>query len=193
TSRGKLGVPGRISASWPISKAVSPVVFGRKVAPARAGGMTASELAPSRQTPDIGLANRSGRRKLAATDEKGARRAPAEGMNVMRRLPRRHLFSVLLPATLLAASSGVAAQQSHGHDHEATAAAADAAPAAVRTVRWSDPSAWPEGQVPDEGDAVTIARGTEVVLDVSPPALRSLTVDGKLRFADDRDVSLATE
>src|SRR5690606_32213663 len=44
-----------------------------------------------------------------------------------------------------------------------------------------------------EGEAVTIARGTEVVLDVDPPALRSLTVDGKLRFANDRDINLATE
>src|SRR5690606_10882934 len=35
--------------------------------------------------------------------------------------------------------------------------------------------------------------GTEVVLDVSPPALRSLTVDGKLRFADDRDLELEPE
>jgi cell migration-inducing and hyaluronan-binding protein len=32
-----------------------------------------------------------------------------------------------------------------------------------------------------------------VVLDVSPPALRSLTVQGKLSFADDRDIGLETE
>ncbi len=32
-----------------------------------------------------------------------------------------------------------------------------------------------------------------VVLDVSPPALRSLTIDGKLSFADDKDVALTTE
>jgi len=63
----------------------------------------------------------------------------------------------------------------------------------MRTVRWSDPAAWPDGKVPRAGDAVTIAQGTHVVLDVDPPALRSLTVDGKLSFADDRDLGLETE
>jgi len=33
----------------------------------------------------------------------------------------------------------------------------------------------------------------EVVLDVAPPALRSLTIDGKLSFSDDRDIELKTE
>src|SRR5581483_3701372 len=44
-----------------------------------------------------------------------------------------------------------------------------------------------------EGDAVTIPRDKDVVLDVSPPWLRSLTVNGKLSFADDKDLSLETE
>src|SRR5690606_1474758 len=43
------------------------------------------------------------------------------------------------------------------------------------------------------GEEVTIPRGTEMVLDVSSPALRSLTVDGKLTFSDDRDLELTTE
>ena len=62
-----------------------------------------------------------------------------------------------------------------------------------RTARWSDPAAWPDGKVPGEGDAVTIARDMDVVLDVDPPALRSLTIDGKLSFSDDRDIGLETE
>src|SRR5690242_19165193 len=33
----------------------------------------------------------------------------------------------------------------------------------------------------------------DMVLDVDPPALRSLTIDGRLRFADDRDIGLETE
>ena len=33
----------------------------------------------------------------------------------------------------------------------------------------------------------------DVVLDVDPPALRSLTVDGKLSFSDDLDIGLETE
>ncbi len=69
----------------------------------------------------------------------------------------------------------------------------DAAAAEMRTLRWSDPSAWPDGRVPAAGDAVTIARDVDMVLDVSPPALRSLTVNGKLRFADESDLALTTE
>ncbi|MBO9669345.1 MAG: G8 domain-containing protein [Sphingobium sp.] len=59
--------------------------------------------------------------------------------------------------------------------------------------RWSDPKSWPDGKVPGAGDAVTIARDQSVILDVSPPALRSLTINGKLSFANDRDISLTTE
>ncbi|WAT17936.1 G8 domain-containing protein [Aurantiacibacter sp. MUD11] len=70
----------------------------------------------------------------------------------------------------------------------ATGAQAQEGPA-----RWSDPATWPSGEVPGEGEAVTIARGTEVVLDVSPPALRSLTIDGKLTFSNEHDLALATE
>jgi cell migration-inducing and hyaluronan-binding protein len=69
-----------------------------------------------------------------------------------------------------------------------------AAPAAMtRTVKWSDASAWPSGKVPAAGEEVTIPRGTEMVLDVSPPALRSITVQGKLTFADERDLALTTD
>jgi hypothetical protein len=48
-------------------------------------------------------------------------------------------------------------------------------------------------QVPVAGDKVTIARGQEVVLDVSPPALGGLSIDGKLTFASDADLELTTE
>ena len=43
------------------------------------------------------------------------------------------------------------------------------------------------------GDKVTIAEGKDVVLDVSPPALGSLTIDGKLSFANNADLELTTE
>ncbi len=59
--------------------------------------------------------------------------------------------------------------------------------------RWSDPASWPNGKVPVAGEAVTIARDRSITLDVSPPALRSLTINGKLSFANDRDLSLTTE
>jgi cell migration-inducing and hyaluronan-binding protein len=58
---------------------------------------------------------------------------------------------------------------------------------------WSDASTWPSGEVPGEGDAVEITRDMDVVLDVSPPVLRSLTIQGKLSFADEEDLNLTTE
>src|SRR5690554_3178278 len=65
--------------------------------------------------------------------------------------------------------------------------------AAAQGALWSDPATWPDGRVPGEGDAVVIDSDMEVVLDVSPPTLRSLTINGKLRFADDRDIELVTD
>ena len=40
---------------------------------------------------------------------------------------------------------------------------------------------------------MTIGRDRDIVLDVSPPALRSLTINGKLSFSNDRDLELKTE
>src|SRR4030095_3730211 len=34
---------------------------------------------------------------------------------------------------------------------------------------------------------------TDMILDVAPPALRSLTIDGTLSFSDDRDIGLETD
>src|SRR5690606_1261461 len=109
-------------------------------------------------------------------------------MDAMRVRVRQSLCSLLLSMTLIFGGTA-AAQDSHaGHGP----AAAHAAPAAMKRMRWSDPAAWPGGKVPGEGDAVTIARDKDIVLDVSPPALRSLTIEGKLSFADDRDLELQT-
>ena len=37
---------------------------------------------------------------------------------------------------------------------------------------WSDPATWPNHKVPVAGDKPTIGRDKEVILDVSPPALK---------------------
>ena len=58
---------------------------------------------------------------------------------------------------------------------------------------WSDPATWPNRKVPVAGDKVTIGRDKDVILDVSPPALAGLSIDGKLTFADDADLELTTE
>src|SRR5262245_35770459 len=54
--------------------------------------------------------------------------------------------------------------------------------------RWSDPATWPDRKVPGKDAEVTIGKDMNVVLDVSPPALRSLTINGKLSFADSKDL-----
>ena len=58
---------------------------------------------------------------------------------------------------------------------------------------WSDPATWPNRKVPIAGDKVTIGRDKDVILDVSPPALGGLSIDGKLTFSSDADVELTTE
>ena len=85
----------------------------------------------------------------------------------------RSIVSLLLPATILFSASAIA-QQAGGS-------------------RWSDAATWPGGQVPGAGEAVTISEGMDVVLDVSPPALRSLNIEGKLSFSNDLDLELTTE
>src|SRR5687768_10946464 len=63
----------------------------------------------------------------------------------------------------------------------------------VRATNWSDPATWPNNKVPAAGDKVEIASGKEVILDVSPPALNGVTINGKLTFADKSDLALTTE
>ena len=63
----------------------------------------------------------------------------------MRMQSRLLRFLTLFPAALLLGVSGeVAAQESHDHGVDA----AEAPPATMRTLRWSDPASWPDGKVP---------------------------------------------
>jgi len=55
---------------------------------------------------------------------------------------------------------------------------------------WSDPATWPGRRLPGAGAEVVIPAGMRVVLDMSPPPLRSLLVEGELH-AGDRDVELS--
>ena len=90
----------------------------------------------------------------------------------MRKQIRPFLFASLVPALFVA--SGFAAVE------------------AAQT-NWSDPASWPNRKVPAAGDKVTIGRDRDIVLDVSPPALNGLSIDGKLSFADNADLELTTE
>ena len=96
----------------------------------------------------------------------------------MRQRYRLFLLVSLVPALLLGSVFAVVQAQN--------------APA-VKQSRWSDPATWPSRKVPVAGEKVTIAKDKDVILDVSPPALGSLTIDGRLSFADNRDLVLTTE
>lgn len=61
-----------------------------------------------------------------------------------------------------------------------------------RTGMWSDPRTWPSGQPPRAGEVVVIPPDLAVVLDVSPPPLKGLTINGVLRF-DNRDLELSAD
>jgi len=90
------------------------------------------------------------------------------------------LLASLVPAFLLSGVFGVAQAQNAG------------SPAAKPT-KWSDPDSWPNHKVPVAGDKPTIGRDKDVILDVSPPALLGLSIDGKLTFSNDADLELTTE
>src|SRR5579871_6252353 len=58
---------------------------------------------------------------------------------------------------------------------------------------WSEAATWPDKKVPGKDAVVTIERDMNVVLDVSPQPLHGLTINGKLSFADNKDIELTTE
>ncbi len=102
-------------------------------------------------------------------------------------MPRNFaLFGSVLSAlgmlSILASCQEATAPADPGPDSESPAAVAN----------WSDPSSWPGGIVPRAGDNLTIPVGQRMVLDVSPPELGGITIDGVLAF-DRRDLSLTAE
>src|SRR5438552_16602330 len=101
-------------------------------------------------------------------------------VNSVSKRHRSFLLASLLPAFLLVGVFAVV-QAQEGRSPSA------------RQARWSDPATWPDRRVPRAGDKVTIARDKDVVLEVSPPALGGLTIDGRLSFANNDDLELTTE
>jgi G8 domain len=93
---------------------------------------------------------------------------------------RSFLPMSLVPALLVVSAIAVLGA------HEARAQSAEA-------TNWSDPATWPNKKVPVAGDKVTIGKDKDVVLDVSPPALGGLSIDGKLSFSNNADLELTTE
>src|SRR6202142_1817253 len=90
------------------------------------------------------------------------------------------LLSLLVPAFLGLGGYAVVQGQQKGSP-------------AAGAKRWSDAATWPDKKVPGKDAVVTIGRDMDVVLDVTPPALHGLTINGKLSFADNKDLELTTE
>ena len=99
----------------------------------------------------------------------------------MRRQYRSFLFALLVPAFFLVSAFDVVAAAQEQGSH------------AVKQELWSNPATWPDGKVPRAGDTVTIEKGKDVLLDVSPPSLGGLRIEGKLSFSDKADIELTTE
>ncbi len=99
----------------------------------------------------------------------------------MRRQYRSFLFALLVPAFFLVSAFIVVAAAQEQGSH------------AVKQELWSNPATWPDGKVPRAGDTVTIEKGKTVLLDVSPPSLGGLRIEGKLSFSDKADIELTTE
>lgn len=59
------------------------------------------------------------------------------------------------------------------------------------TVRWSAPGIW-RSRPPREGDSVLVPAGVNLLLDVAPPPLATLTIEGRLVFAH-KDIELRAE
>src|SRR4051812_42707558 len=92
----------------------------------------------------------------------------------------RLILSLLVPAFLALGGYAVVKAQQTGSS-------------AVKGGRWSDAATWADKKVPGKDAMVTVNNGVNVVLDVSPMPLRGLTINGKLSFADNKDLELTTE
>jgi cell surface hyaluronidase len=62
----------------------------------------------------------------------------------------------------------------------------------VTTLKWSDAASWGQRGLPKAGENVEIPKGTAMLLDVSPPALEGLIINGALVFGD-VDINLTAE
>src|SRR5581483_3496771 len=99
----------------------------------------------------------------------------------MREQYRSFLLALLVPAFSLVSAFDVAAAAQERGAH------------ALKQELWSNPATWPDRKVPGAGDHVTIEKGKDVLLDVSPPPLGGLHIEGKLSFSDKADIELTTE
>lgn len=57
---------------------------------------------------------------------------------------------------------------------------------------WSDPESWDSQEVPEAGEEVVIPHGKRIILDITPPSLGGLRIDGVLEF-DRKDLELTSD
>src|SRR5215831_5674495 len=81
------------------------------------------------------------------------------------RMNYRLFLSLFLPVLFLLGGSAVVGVQKESSS-------------AGKGGRWSDAATWSDKKVPAAGAIVTIDKGMDVVLDVSPPPLNGLTING---------------
>ena len=113
-----------------------------------------------------------------------ARTASSRLSEIIARITRASLVAVVLASALAACS----------HDElplptSAGGPETETPPSTAK--RWSDPASWPDQKVPTAGADVVIPKDLELLLDVSPPPLASLKIEGTLT-ADERDLEITT-
>lgn len=88
---------------------------------------------------------------------------------------------VVAACTISATYKSIASTSSVSSAASSTASSASAVSVGENGL-WSNPDTWPGGVLPNEGDDVSIPNGVTVVLDISPPALGSISINGSLKF-----------
>lgn len=112
----------------------------------------------------------------------------------LRRSGITRLTATLLLMIVTMVACGTGEQPPHGHAPPPPPPAdrTPSPPPPTPTRAWSDAAGWSAGVLPAEGDSVVIGHGDVVLLDVSPPPLAGLMIDGALVF-DDRDLELTAD
>lgn len=89
--------------------------------------------------------------------------------------PARHLAIVTAVSLLIAMAASCSS------DSNTTLTEPPPPPSSVK---WSNADSWPSHAVPVGNEAVVVPAGVTMILDITPPALQSLVIQGTLIFAD---------
>jgi hypothetical protein len=93
----------------------------------------------------------------------------------------RYVLIVALPIAILGSCSA-----------DTSVPTAPPPPPPPTSLKWSDPASWPTHAIPVANDNVVVPAGLPMILDITPPALKSLVIQGTLTFAD-TDLALSAD